>query len=128
MSYIFINFIFSALQNTLQTKVNLHISIPISCLKRPTLSWVTLQDRSTAVTGLKISAKTCRNRLNQTGCDQAGDFRTPLSGEDIWIKVLAQKICTVHIDECNTWNDLRPFLKYLAQPFSSKLRSEKAKG
>ena len=26
------------------------------------------------------------------------------------------------------WNDLRPFLKYLAQPFSSKLRSKEAKG
>ena len=52
----------------------------------------------------------------------------PLSEEDIWIKVLAQKRCTVHIDECNIWNDLRPFLKYLAQPFSSKLRSKEAKG
>ena len=52
----------------------------------------------------------------------------PLFGEDIWIKVLAQEKCTVHIDECNIWNDLRPFLKYLAQPFSSKLRSKEAKG
>ena len=52
----------------------------------------------------------------------------PLSEEDIWIKVLAQKRCTVHIDECDIWKDLRPLLKYLAQPFLSKLRSKEAKG
>ena len=52
----------------------------------------------------------------------------PLSGDDIWIKVLPQKRYTVHIDECDIWNDLRPFLKYLVQPFSSKLRSNEAKG
>ena len=51
-----------------------------------------------------------------------------LSGGDIWINLLAQKRCTVHIDECDVWNDLRPFLKYLVQPFSSKLRSMEAKG
>ena len=33
----------------------------------------------------------------------------------------------MHVDECDIWNDLRPFLKYLAQPFSSKLRSKEAK-
>ena len=53
---------------------------------------------------------------------------TPLSGGDIWIKVLPQKRSTVHIYVCDIWNDLRPFLKYLAQPFSSKLRSKEAKG
>ena len=53
---------------------------------------------------------------------------SPLSGEDIWIKVLTQKRSTVHINGCDIWNDLRPFLKYLAQPFSSKLRSKEAKG
>ena len=52
----------------------------------------------------------------------------PLSGEDIWIKVLPQKRSTVHIYVCDIWNDLTPFLKYLAQPFSSKLRSKEAKG
>ena len=34
----------------------------------------------------------------------------------------------MHVDECDIWNDLRPFLKYLAQPFSSKLRSNEVKG
>ena len=57
-----------------------------------------------------------------------GYYGTPLSGEDIWIKVLPQKRSTVHIYVCDIWNDLRPFLKYLAQPFSSKLRSKEAKG
>ena len=52
----------------------------------------------------------------------------PLSGDDIWIKVLPQKRSTVYIYVCDIWNDLRPFLKYLAQPFSSKLRSKEAKG
>ena len=56
------------------------------------------------------------------------ELLTPLSGEDIWIKVLTQKRSIVHIDVCDIWNDLRPFLKYLAQPFSSKLRSKEAKG
>ena len=42
MSYIFINVIISGLQDKLQTKSNLHISIPQSCLKRFTLRWVTL--------------------------------------------------------------------------------------
>ena len=54
--------------------------------------------------------------------------QSPLSGEDIWIKVLTQKRSIVHMDVCDLWNDLRPFLKYLAQPFSSKLRSKEAKG
>ena len=53
---------------------------------------------------------------------------SPLSGDDIWIKVLPQKRYTVHIDGCDIWNDLRPFLKYLVHPFSSKLRSKEAKG
>ena len=53
---------------------------------------------------------------------------TPLSGDDIWIKVLPQKRHTVHIDGCDILNDLRPFLKYLVGPFSSKLRSKEAKG
>ena len=39
-----------------------------------------------------------------------------LSGEGIWIKVLSHKRSTVHIDGCDIWNDLRSFLKYLAQP------------
>ena len=56
------------------------------------------------------------------------DTQAPLSGEDIWFKVLPQKRSTVHIYVCDIWNDLRPFLKYLAQPFSSKLRSKEAKG
>ena len=51
----------------------------------------------------------------------------PLSGDDIWIKVLPQKRYTVHIDGCDIWNDLRPFLKYLVGPFSNKLRSKEAK-
>ena len=51
-----------------------------------------------------------------------------MSGEDIWIKVLPQKKSTVHIYVCGIWNDFRPFLKYLAQPFLSKLRSKEAKG
>ena len=51
-----------------------------------------------------------------------------LSGEDIWIKVLTQKRYTVHINASDIWNDLRPFLKYLAQPFSSELRSKEVKG
>jgi len=34
----------------------------------------------------------------------------------------------VHINGGDISNDLRPFLKYLAQPFSSKLRSKEAKG
>ena len=53
---------------------------------------------------------------------------SPLSGDDIWIEVLPQKRYTVHIDGCDIWNDLRPFLKYLVGPFSSKLRSKEAKG
>ena len=53
---------------------------------------------------------------------------TPLSGDDIWIKVLPQKRYAVHIDGCDIWNNLRPFLKYLAHPFSNKLRSKEAKG
>ena len=52
----------------------------------------------------------------------------PLSGEDILIKVLTQKRSKVHINGCDIWNDLRPFFKYLAQPYSSKFRSKEAKG
>ena len=52
---------------------------------------------------------------------------TPLSGDDIWIKVLPQKRYIMHIDECDIWNDLRPFLNFLVHPFSSKLRSKEAK-
>ena len=51
-----------------------------------------------------------------------------LSGEDIWINLLTQKRYTVHIDGCDIWNDLRPFLNFLVHPFSSKLRSKEAKG
>ena len=53
---------------------------------------------------------------------------TLLSGEAIWINVLPQKTHTVHIDGCDIWNDLRPFLNFLVHPFSSKLRSKEAKG
>ena len=53
---------------------------------------------------------------------------SPLSGDNIWIKVLPQKRYTVHIDGCDIWNDLRPFLNFLVHPFSSKLRSKEAKG
>ena len=50
-----------------------------------------------------------------------------LSREAIWINVLTQKRYAVHIDRCDIWNDLRPFLKYFAQPFSRKLRSKEVK-
>ena len=56
------------------------------------------------------------------------NHQSPLSGEDIWIEVLTQKRSIVHINGCDIWIDLRPILKYLAQPFSSKLRSKEAKG
>ena len=39
---------------------------------------------------------------------------TPLSGQDIWINVLIEKRYAVHVNACDIWNDLRPFLKYLA--------------
>ena len=53
---------------------------------------------------------------------------TLLSKEDIWINLLTQKRFTVHIDGCDIWNDLGPFLNFLVHPFSSKLRSNEAKG
>ena len=52
---------------------------------------------------------------------------SPLSGDDIWINFLTLKRYTVCIDRCDIWNDLRPFLNFLVQPFSSKLRSKEAK-
>ena len=55
------------------------------------------------------------------------DGKALLSREDIWSKVLSQRRYTMHMKACNIWNDLRPFLKYLIHPFSSKLRSKEAK-
>ena len=51
-----------------------------------------------------------------------------LSGDNNWINPLPQKRYTVHIDRCDIWIDLRPFLNFLVQPFSTKLRSMEAKG
>ena len=43
------------------------------------------------------------------------DYKTPLSGEDIWIKVVLHQRYTASVDGRDTWRDLRPFLNSLSQ-------------
>ena len=37
---------------------------------------------------------------------------SPLSGGDIWIKVVLHQRYTAPVDGCDIWNDLRLFLKF----------------
>ena len=38
--------------------------------------------------------------------------RPPLSGGDIWIKVVLHQRYTTPVDNCDIWHDLRLFLKF----------------
>ena len=84
------------------------------------------------ILGLRSQSSQLMRNLSESSAaipraDQIGRC-PPLAGDDIWIKVLPQKRYTLHIDGCDVWHDLRPFLKCLVHPFSSKLRSKEAEG